>query len=65
MPAPSGPGAAKVIEQLLKEAVGWPETAGVGETKKRIRAEAEKAEEELATLVLRRIVPGRCKYCPF
>jgi len=54
----------KFIAGLMDEISRWPEH----EDRKRVLADrrrvTEAIGEELATIILRRIVPGRCKYCP-
>lgn len=53
------------FENLGTEIPTWPEV----EELRRVLGELERittvAEEELATIALRRVVPGRCRYCPF
>lgn len=54
----------KFIAGLIDETSEWSEY----EDAKRVQADrrrvTEAIREELATIILRRIVPGRCKYCP-
>jgi uncharacterized protein (UPF0335 family) len=54
----------KFVAGLIEEISRWPEY----EDRKRVLADrrrvTEAIGEELATIILRRIVPGRCKYCP-
>lgn len=54
----------KLILGLMAQVCQWPEY----EELKRVLAErvrvSEDVREELATIILRRVVPGRCRYCP-
>lgn len=54
----------KFIDELIGGVSQWPEY----EDRRRVLADRQRVtkdiREELATIILRRIVPGRCKYCP-
>lgn len=56
--------AKRFIATLMTEVFQWPEREGM----MRVLAERQRVTsaigEELATIMLRRVVPGRCKYCP-
>jgi uncharacterized protein (UPF0335 family) len=49
---------------LIDETSEWSEYEDAGRVQAERRRVTEAIREELATITLRRIVPGRCKYCP-
>lgn len=55
----------KFLSDLQGNIAEWPEVNAM----KRVLSDLTKVtptlQEELATIILRRVVPGRCKYCPF
>ena len=53
------------VHDLQVDINQWPETEGMKRTVSELRRLTETLREELATILLRRVVPGRCKYCPF
>jgi len=54
----------KVIAQLM-EAVGrWPEREDLKRTLAERSGVIDTIRDELATITLRRVLPGRCRYCP-
>jgi len=54
----------KIIKYLEQEITKWEVFNNLRETKDEIDRLERKLHEELAVIRLRRIVPGRCKYCP-
>ena len=42
----------------------WPERQSMQKTLSELTGLTEEVREELATIVLRGVLPGRCKYCP-
>ncbi|MFC1994722.1 hypothetical protein ACFLVD_01100 [Chloroflexota bacterium] len=52
------------ISSLMTEAQQLPESQNVSDRLARRRKALSDIAEELATIRLRRIVPGRCRYCP-
>jgi hypothetical protein len=40
------------------------EVKAIGKAEERLKALAPELDEELATAILRRVLPGHCKYCP-
>jgi hypothetical protein len=49
---------------LLDEAVEWDESIRLRQVVLELERQLSILREELATITLRRIVPGRCRYCP-
>ena len=49
------------IESLVKE---WEEYAALEKLFTKLFRTKSKLQDEIAVIILRRIVPGRCKYCP-
>ena len=50
---------------LIREAIEWPDYDELYRfTQEFLRAQ-ESLKEELTTVILRRVVPGKCIYCPF
>ena len=58
------PHAEKFVSDLMVQAMVLPESADMRQQLDQRRKVTEAIREELATIKLRRIVPGRCKYCP-
>jgi hypothetical protein len=54
----------EIIEDLEKDIRKWKVFDNLRKTNDEIRRLDRKLHEELAVIRLRRIVPGRCKYCP-
>lgn len=54
----------EVITGLMAQVCQWPEYEELNRTLAERVHIIEAAKEELATVILRRVVPGRCKYCP-
>lgn len=50
--------------ELLDEALAWEESEGLHQTVLKIKRQSEVLHDELALITLRRVVPGRCRYCP-
>ncbi|MCX6000378.1 MAG: hypothetical protein NTU41_12560 [Chloroflexi bacterium] len=55
----------QLITGLMQRVDALPELASMEEIRSELKTVAATANEELATIRLRRVVPGRCKYCPF
>ncbi len=53
------------IHGLQVDINSWPETESMRRVLLELTRVTEALLEELATILLRRVVPGRCKYCPF
>ena len=43
----------------------WPEADEITRVLRELNRVTHELQEELATMILRRVVPGRYKYCPF
>ena len=56
--------ATKFLDDLQRRVTAWPEIDTVRTVVKGIGNVNETLQEELATIILRRVIPGRCKYCP-
>jgi len=54
----------KAYDELLDEAVEWDESIRLRQVVLELERQLSILREELATITLRRIVPGRCRYCP-
>lgn len=54
-----------LVLELMEEMKGWPEVGSLTRISGELKEVAEALREELAILILRRVVPGRCRYCPF
>jgi hypothetical protein len=54
----------KFLAALIDETSEWSEYEDARRTQADRHRVIEASREELATIILRRIVPGRCKYCP-
>ena len=52
------------IEGLLSDLDGWPEANEMAKILSELKDVTEAASEELITITLRRVLPGRCTYCP-
>jgi hypothetical protein len=58
------PAVEKFVSDLIAQASGYPESANMRQLLDQRRKIIETIREELATIKLRRLVPGQCKYCP-
>lgn len=58
------PQAEKFVSDLVAQAMVLPESADMRQQLDQRRKVIETIREELATIKLRRLVPGQCKYCP-
>jgi hypothetical protein len=56
--------AADLLNSVFAKVNDWPELEGMRKSHKELASLTEALREELATIVLRRVLPGRCKYCP-
>ena len=54
-----------VSRRLLKEAIEWPDYDELHRLTQDFLRVRQSLKDELTTLVLRRVVPGKCDYCPF
>lgn len=64
VPTEMAPAVTKFIADLMTDVIRWPERE---ETKRKLADRSRVVQgisEELATIIMRRVVPGRCKYCP-
>jgi hypothetical protein len=52
------------VIDLMKQVGQWPECDSMGKVLAELTKVMETLREELATIKLRRVVPGRCRYCP-
>jgi hypothetical protein len=52
------------VRSVLNQVKEWPELDDFSKADKELSTLTEELREELATIVLRRVLPGRCKYCP-
>jgi len=52
------------FSHLLEDALGWEEGRKLHYTVVEIRRQSQILGDEIAIVTLRRVVPGRCKYCP-
>jgi hypothetical protein len=55
----------KCHNDLLTEGTGWKEYEELYECSQNLMQLRDDLRDELAALILRRVVPGRCLYCPF
>ena len=62
--AEQGNKARELVRSLIARANEWPESLSMQEALSELTSVSDTVREELATITLRRIVPGRCKYCP-
>ena len=53
-----------MTEQLQSRVKDWEEYAAMEKLFMKLLRTKSKLRDELAVITLRRIVPGRCKYCP-
>ncbi len=53
-----------VIAQLLEEVSGWDQRNSMDRLLSELDRTRTVLQDELAIVILRRIVPGKCKYCP-
>jgi len=58
------PAVEKFVSDLIAQASESPESANMRQLLDQRRKVIETIREELATIKLRRLVPGQCKYCP-
>ena len=58
------PAVEKFVSNLIAQASESPESANMRQLLDQRREVIETIREELATIKLRRLVPGQCKYCP-
>lgn len=58
------PAAQEFIANLMAGVADWPESADMRRAQGERRRVTNDVADELTTLILRRVVPGRCKYCP-
>lgn len=54
----------EVIVSLLAEVTAWPQRDKMERLLAELGRTRRVLQDELAVIILRRIVPGRCKYCP-
>jgi len=56
------------IQEMVRSLLDWVTTWEERSKMSRLLAELERVQrvlhDELAVIILRRVVPGRCKYCP-
>jgi hypothetical protein len=52
------------IRGLITQVSQWPERQSMQKALAELSDVSEELREDLATIVLRRVLPGRCKYCP-
>jgi len=50
--------------ELLDEVNGWEEANDLHQVVLALERQSTVLHDELASIILRRVVPGRCKYCP-
>lgn len=53
-----------IIRDLLSESGTWDEYSKLRQYRSEFNRLQETLDEELALITLRRVVPGKCKYCP-
>jgi len=64
VPPEKVPEVEELIRELMKRVGEQPEYAGMERTQAELPKVRGKLLDELATIRLRRVVPGRCRYCP-
>jgi hypothetical protein len=52
------------ISSLMAQVYQWPEYEDLRKTLSERAKVIETIREELATIILKRVIPGHCKYCP-
>jgi hypothetical protein len=55
----------KLFRSLTQGAIRWEEYASLHQHVEEVIRLQRNIREELTRIILRRIVPGRCIYCPF
>jgi len=53
-----------IYSKILDEAIGWEEADELRKVVSELERQSRVLHDELATIILRRVVPGRCRYCP-
>ena len=53
-----------LIQDLIAAVIEWPEVETLARTLAELERLTRTLSEELITITLRRVVPGRCRYCP-
>jgi DNA-binding transcriptional MerR regulator len=56
--------AKEFITNLIAQVCSWPEYEELGKTLSERTKMIDDLREELATIILKRVIPGHCKYCP-
>lgn len=58
------PNVEEIHRALVEEMAGWPECQEWRDRRSRLGQLRDDLREELAVVIFRRVVPGRCVYCP-
>ena len=64
IPETSQPTIAKLVEDVLYDVANWKRFKDIGPIWDELQRVNQVLDDELATITLRRVVPGRCRYCP-
>ena len=64
IPESANPDIAELVRGVLKIATTWKPYNDLGRVSSELRRVHRILSDELAIIILRRVVPGRCRYCP-
>lgn len=53
-----------IYRELVGEAIGWEQYFDLQQIISEYKRQSGVLHDELATIILRRVIPGRCRYCP-
>jgi hypothetical protein len=60
--------AAPVVKDILKDfetkVTQWPKYTELEKLRKKVNSVGDVLDDELTTVILRQVIPGRCRYCP-
>ena len=65
VPAQRAKSAQTIVLNLLQAIPDWPEASAMTPVLAEFKRVTEALVEEFTILLLRRVVPGKCRYCPF
>ncbi len=65
VPADQAPSIKAAFHAIMDQAEGWEEAVDLSQKIAKSADTRKDLEEELTRIILRRVVPGRCRYCPF
>ena len=65
IPESKEPQIAELIRDILKEAASWKQYSQLIQKSNELHQVNKVLHDELLIIKMRRVVPGRCRYCPF